>query len=191
MCNHTRRCRIQISASVPFALDRDCRSSVEPLFLQNFSKPLSKNLLQCVVKFNHETFLGCFLTFPVFSLLTTCSWPLAHLVGLSDALNHLVRRRFLNLRSIRSSLWFFHHILDGGSPLLISGLSSNFSVLEKKIAPVWHNKINGETYGQIEALSHIFSNSGLISLSETLLALLFRIPYSRASILSPIWEVLQ
>jgi hypothetical protein len=102
MWNHTRRCRIQIFASVPFALDRDSRSSVEPLFLQNFSKPLLKNLPQCVIKFNHETFLGCFLTFPVFSVLTTCSWSLAHLVGLSDALDHLVGRHFLNLRSVRS-----------------------------------------------------------------------------------------
>ena len=146
MWNHTRRCRIQISASVPFALDRDSRSSVEPLFLQNFSKPLLKNFPQCVVKFNHETFLGCFLTFSVFSVLTTCSWSLAHLVSLSDALDHLVGRRFLNLRSVRSSLWFFHHILDGGSTSLISGLSSNFSG-HGKIAPVWYNKINGETYG--------------------------------------------
>uniref|UniRef100_A0A2N9EKN1 Uncharacterized protein n=1 Tax=Fagus sylvatica TaxID=28930 RepID=A0A2N9EKN1_FAGSY len=74
-------------------------------------------------------------------VLTTCSWSLAHLVGLSDALDHLVGRHFLNLRSVRSSLRFFHHILDGGSPLLISGLSSNFSV-RGKIAPVWYNKIN-------------------------------------------------
>jgi hypothetical protein len=71
--NHTRRCRIRVSASVPFALDRDSRPSVEPLLLQNFSKPLSKNLPQCVIKFNHETFLGYFLTFLVFSVLTTCS----------------------------------------------------------------------------------------------------------------------
>uniref|UniRef100_A0A2N9HB96 Uncharacterized protein n=1 Tax=Fagus sylvatica TaxID=28930 RepID=A0A2N9HB96_FAGSY len=49
--------------------------------------------------------------------------------------------------------------LTGGSPLLISGLSSNFSV-RGKIAPVWYNKIN-------------------------------EFPYSRASILSPIWEILQ
>jgi hypothetical protein len=73
---------------------------------------------------------------------------------------------------------------------LILGLSSNFSAYGK-IAPVWHNKINGETHGQIKGLSHIFSNPGLIFLSETFLALLFRIPYSRASILSPVWEVLQ
>jgi hypothetical protein len=56
---------------------------------------------------------------------------------------------------------------------------------------VWHNKINGETHGQIKGLSHVFSNLGLISLSETFLALLFRIPYSRASILSLTREVLQ
>uniref|UniRef100_A0A2N9FTA2 Uncharacterized protein n=1 Tax=Fagus sylvatica TaxID=28930 RepID=A0A2N9FTA2_FAGSY len=45
---------------------------------------------------------------------------------------------------------------------LISGLSSNFSV-RGKIAPVWYNKINGETHGQIKGLSYIFSNPGLIS----------------------------
>jgi hypothetical protein len=56
---------------------------------------------------------------------------------------------------------------------------------------VWHNKVNGETHGQVEGLSHVFSNSGLISLSKTLLALLFRILYFQTSILSPIWEVLQ
>jgi hypothetical protein len=99
--------------------------------LQKFSKLLLKNLPQCVVKFNHETFLGCFLTFPVFSVLTTCFWSLAHLVGLSNALDHSVGRHFLNLRSAWLSLRFFHHILDSGSPLLISGLSSNFSVREK------------------------------------------------------------
>uniref|UniRef100_A0A2N9J5J6 Uncharacterized protein n=1 Tax=Fagus sylvatica TaxID=28930 RepID=A0A2N9J5J6_FAGSY len=60
-------------------------------------------------------------------VLTTCSWSSAHLVSLSDALDHLVGRHFLNLRSVWSSLRFFHHILDGGSPLLISGLSFNFS----------------------------------------------------------------
>ena len=39
---------------------------------------------------------------------------------------------------------------------------------------------------------HMFSpNSGLISFSETFLAWLFRIPYSRASILSLVCEVLQ
>uniref|UniRef100_A0A2N9I5X3 Uncharacterized protein n=1 Tax=Fagus sylvatica TaxID=28930 RepID=A0A2N9I5X3_FAGSY len=82
-------------------------------------------------------------------------------------------------------------ISSSGRPLLISGLSSNFSAYGK-IAPVaWHNKINGETHGQIKGLSHVFPNSGLISFSETFLALLFRIPYSRASILSPIWEILQ
>ena len=54
-------------------------------------------------------------------------------------------RHFLNLRSAWSSLRFFHHILDGGNSLLISGLSSNFSV-RGKIAPVWYNKINGETH---------------------------------------------
>jgi hypothetical protein len=73
---------------------------------------------------------------------------------------------------------------------LISGLSSNFSA-HGKIAPVWYNEINGGTHGQIKGLSHVFFNSGLISLSETFLGLLFRIPYSRTSILSPIWEVLQ
>ena len=31
--NHARRCRIQIFASVPFALNRDSRPSVEPLLL--------------------------------------------------------------------------------------------------------------------------------------------------------------
>ena len=56
---------------------------------------------------------------------------------------------------------------------------------------MWHNKINGETHGQIKGLSHVFSNPGLISLSETFLALLFKIPYSRASIPSLVWEVLQ
>ena len=74
---------------------------------------------------------------------------------------------------------------------MISGLSSNFSVREKNLPPVWHNKINGETHGQIKALSHIFSNSGLISLSETLLALLFRILYFETPISSLVWEVLQ
>ena len=48
-----------------------------------FKTPL-KNFPQCVVKFNHETLLGCFLTFPVFSVLTTCSRSLAHLIGLFD-----------------------------------------------------------------------------------------------------------
>ena len=48
-----------------------------------FKTPL-KNLPQCVVKFNHETLIGCFLTFLVFFVLTTCSQSLAHLVGLSD-----------------------------------------------------------------------------------------------------------
>ena len=48
-----------------------------------FKTPL-KNLPQCVVKFNHETLLGCFLTFLFFLVLTTCSWSLAHLVGLFD-----------------------------------------------------------------------------------------------------------
>ena len=56
---------------------------------------------------------------------------------------------------------------------------------------MWHNKINGETHGQIKGLSHIFFSPGLIFFSETFLAFLFRIPYSRALILSPIWEVLQ
>ena len=73
---------------------------------------------------------------------------------------------------------------------MISGLSFNFSAYGK-IAPVWHNKINGENHGQIKGLSHVFSNSGLISLYETFLALLFRIPYSQASILLLTWEVLQ
>uniref|UniRef100_A0A2N9FH52 Uncharacterized protein n=1 Tax=Fagus sylvatica TaxID=28930 RepID=A0A2N9FH52_FAGSY len=75
-------------------------------------------------------------------VLTTRSWSLAHLVGLSDALDHLVKRHFLNL-SIRPgrAFRFFHHILDSGSPFLISGLSSNFSI-RGKIAPMWYNKIN-------------------------------------------------
>jgi hypothetical protein len=94
---------------------------------QNFSKLLLKNLPQCVVKFNHETFLGCFLTFPVFSVLTTCFWSLAHLVGLSNALDHSVRRHFLNLRSAWLNLRLFQLIPDGGSTSLTSGLSSNFS----------------------------------------------------------------
>ena len=95
-------------------------------------------------------------------------------------------RTTLSQSSIRpSSLWFFQHILDGGNTSLISGLSSNFSA-RGKIAPMWHNKVNGETHGQVEGLSHVFSNSGLISLSETLLTLLFRILYFQTSILSPI-----
>jgi hypothetical protein len=114
--------------------------------LQNFSKPLLKNLPQCVVKFNHETILGCFLTFPVFSVLTTCFWSLAHLVGLSNALDHSVRRHFLNLRSAWLNLRLFQLIPDDGSTSLTSGLSSNFSG-RGKIAPVWYNKINGETHG--------------------------------------------
>jgi hypothetical protein len=36
--NHTCRCRIRVSVSVPFALDRDSRSSVEPLFPSKFFK---------------------------------------------------------------------------------------------------------------------------------------------------------
>ena len=56
---------------------------------------------------------------------------------------------------------------------------------------MWHNKINGETHGQIKGLSHIFFSPGLIFLFETFLAFLFRIPYSRASIPSSIWEILQ
>uniref|UniRef100_A0A2N9FE96 Uncharacterized protein n=1 Tax=Fagus sylvatica TaxID=28930 RepID=A0A2N9FE96_FAGSY len=97
-------------------------------------------------------------------VLTTCFWSLAHLVGLSNALDHLVRRHFLNLRSVLVEAFGFFQstFLDSGSPLLISGLSSNFSV-RGKIAPVWYNKINGETHGQIKGLSHIFSNSGLFS----------------------------
>uniref|UniRef100_A0A2N9GFW0 Uncharacterized protein n=1 Tax=Fagus sylvatica TaxID=28930 RepID=A0A2N9GFW0_FAGSY len=74
-------------------------------------------------------------------VLTTCPWSLAHLVGLSDALDHLVRRHFLNLRSAWLNLRLFQLIPDGGSTSLISGLSSNFSV-RGKIAPVWYNKIN-------------------------------------------------
>jgi hypothetical protein len=73
---------------------------------------------------------------------------------------------------------------------LISGLSFNFSA-HGKIALMWHNKINGETHGQIEGLSHVFSNSGLISLSETLFALLFRILYYQTPISSLVWEVSQ
>ena len=84
VCNHTRWCRIQISASVAFALDWDSRSSVWTAFPSKFFKIPLKNLPQCVVKFNHETLLGCFLTFPVFSVLTTCFWSLAHPVGLFD-----------------------------------------------------------------------------------------------------------
>uniref|UniRef100_A0A2N9FBL8 Uncharacterized protein n=1 Tax=Fagus sylvatica TaxID=28930 RepID=A0A2N9FBL8_FAGSY len=92
-------------------------------------------------------------------VLTTCSWSLAHLVGLSDALDHSVGRHFLNLRSAWLNLRLFQLIPDGGSTSLISGLSSNFSG-RGKIAPVWYNKINE-----------------------------FLIP--EASILSPIWEILQ
>uniref|UniRef100_A0A2N9FJ74 Uncharacterized protein n=1 Tax=Fagus sylvatica TaxID=28930 RepID=A0A2N9FJ74_FAGSY len=92
-------------------------------------------------------------------VLTTCFWSLAHLVGLSDTLDHLVGRHFLKLRSVRLNLQLFQLIPDGGSISLISGLSSNFSV-RGKIAPVWYNKINE-----------------------------FLIP--RASIPSPIWEILQ
>ena len=66
---------------------------------------------QCVAKFNRETFLGCFLTFLVFSVLTTCSWSLAHLVGLSDALDHSVGRHFLNLRSVRQAFDSFNTFL--------------------------------------------------------------------------------
>jgi hypothetical protein len=127
--------RVDVESEFPFlSLSPWIETAVQVLSrfsLQNFSKLLLKNLPQCVVKFNHETFLGCFLTFPVFSVLTTCFWSLAHLIGLSNALDHSVRRHFLNLRSAWSSLRFFHHILDSGSPLLISGLSSNFSVREK------------------------------------------------------------
>jgi hypothetical protein len=42
------------------------------------------NLPQCVVKFNHETILGFFLTFLVSLVLTTYSWSLAYLVSLYD-----------------------------------------------------------------------------------------------------------
>uniref|UniRef100_A0A2N9HXW2 Uncharacterized protein n=1 Tax=Fagus sylvatica TaxID=28930 RepID=A0A2N9HXW2_FAGSY len=95
-------------------------------------------------------------------VLTTCFWSLAHLVGLSDTFDHLVGRHFLKLRSVRLNLQLFQLIPDGGSISLISGLSSNFSV-RGKIAPVWYNRINGETYGQIKGLFHIFSNPGLFS----------------------------
>uniref|UniRef100_A0A2N9FJY9 Uncharacterized protein n=1 Tax=Fagus sylvatica TaxID=28930 RepID=A0A2N9FJY9_FAGSY len=73
--------------------------------------------------------------------------------------------------------------------VLTSSLSSNFLSSEKlpqcgpdrgKIPPVWYNEINGETHGSHRRSVHVFPNSGLISFSETFLALLFRIPYSRA-----------
>jgi hypothetical protein len=158
--------RVDVESKFPLpSLSPLIKTAVQVLsrfFLQNFSKPLLKNLPQCVVKFNHETFLGCFLTFPVFSVLTTCFWSLAHLVGLSDTFDHLVGRHFLKLRSVRLNLQLFQLIPDGGSISLISGLFSNFSV-RGKIAPVWYNRINGETYGQIKGLFHIFSNPGLFS----------------------------
>uniref|UniRef100_A0A2N9G8D1 Uncharacterized protein n=1 Tax=Fagus sylvatica TaxID=28930 RepID=A0A2N9G8D1_FAGSY len=71
-------------------------------------------------------------------VLTTCFWSLAHLVGLSNALDHSVRRHFLNLRSAWLNLRLFQLIPDGGSTSLTSGLSSN----RGKIAPVWYNEIN-------------------------------------------------
>uniref|UniRef100_A0A2N9HP15 Uncharacterized protein n=1 Tax=Fagus sylvatica TaxID=28930 RepID=A0A2N9HP15_FAGSY len=60
-------------------------------------------------------------------VLTTCSWSLAHLVGLSDALDHLVGRHFLNLRSA----WFkpfdsFIYILDGETFLALAIQNSLF-----------------------------------------------------------------
>uniref|UniRef100_A0A2N9GAH2 Uncharacterized protein n=1 Tax=Fagus sylvatica TaxID=28930 RepID=A0A2N9GAH2_FAGSY len=76
------------------------------------------------------------------TVLTTCFWSLAHLVGLSNALDHSVRRHFLNLRSAWLNLRLFQLIPDGGSTSsLTSGLSSNFSG-RGKIAPVWYNEIN-------------------------------------------------
>ena len=44
-------------------------------FFTIFQNPFEK-FAQCVVKFNHKTLLGCFLTFLVFSMLTMCSWSL-------------------------------------------------------------------------------------------------------------------
>uniref|UniRef100_A0A2N9F5Q4 Uncharacterized protein n=1 Tax=Fagus sylvatica TaxID=28930 RepID=A0A2N9F5Q4_FAGSY len=76
------------------------------------------------------------------TVLTTCSWSLAHLVGLSDALDHFGRTT-LSQSSIRLvepsilSTTFLMVVVTS----LISGLSSNFSV-RGKIAPVWYNKIN-------------------------------------------------
>ncbi len=78
-------------------------------------------------------------------MLTTYSWSLAHLVGLSDALDHSVGRHFLNPRSAWLNLRLFQLIPDGGSTSLISDLSSNFFG-RGEIAPVWYNKINGETH---------------------------------------------
>uniref|UniRef100_A0A2N9I1T2 Uncharacterized protein n=1 Tax=Fagus sylvatica TaxID=28930 RepID=A0A2N9I1T2_FAGSY len=46
------------------------------------------------------------------------SYLIAHLVGLSDALDHLVGRHFLNLRSVRLNLRLFQLIPDGGSIFL-------------------------------------------------------------------------
>uniref|UniRef100_A0A2N9G7V9 Uncharacterized protein n=1 Tax=Fagus sylvatica TaxID=28930 RepID=A0A2N9G7V9_FAGSY len=119
----------------PHALD-----SCECMNIEGAMRAPSRWLLLCLLGRSA-------LRIPYFRLsylivLTTCSWSLAHLVGLSDALDHLVGRHFLNLRSVLvQAFGFFHHILDSGSPLLISGLSSNFSV-RGKIAPVWYNKIN-------------------------------------------------
>uniref|UniRef100_A0A2N9GMV7 Uncharacterized protein n=1 Tax=Fagus sylvatica TaxID=28930 RepID=A0A2N9GMV7_FAGSY len=48
----------------------------------------------------------------------------------------------------------FITFLTGGSPLLISGLSSNFSV-RGKIAPVWYNKIN-ETFLALAIQNSLF-----------------------------------
>uniref|UniRef100_A0A2N9F5U4 Uncharacterized protein n=1 Tax=Fagus sylvatica TaxID=28930 RepID=A0A2N9F5U4_FAGSY len=57
-------------------------------------------------------------------------------VGLSNALDHLVRRHFLNLRSAWLNLRLFQLIPDGGSTSLISGLSSNFSGSRKNCPSV-------------------------------------------------------
>ena len=96
-----------------------------------------KNLPHFVVKFNHKTLLGCFLTFPVFSVLTTCSWSLAHLVGLSDDMLLITWSddTFLIVNLFGRA---FALSTNGGSTSLISGLSSNFSA-HGKIAPMWCN----------------------------------------------------
>uniref|UniRef100_A0A2N9FJL7 Uncharacterized protein n=1 Tax=Fagus sylvatica TaxID=28930 RepID=A0A2N9FJL7_FAGSY len=80
-------------------------------------------------------------------------------------LSHL---RFLKLRSVRLNLQLFQLIPDGGSISLISGLSSNFSVRGKKLPQC------GITGSMVRPMDK----------SE-------EFPYSRASILSPIWEILQ
>uniref|UniRef100_A0A2N9I3Z3 Uncharacterized protein n=1 Tax=Fagus sylvatica TaxID=28930 RepID=A0A2N9I3Z3_FAGSY len=74
-------------------------------------------------------------------------WLLLCLLGRSALASHTLGLAISttlsqsSIRLVRSLRFFQSTFLDSGSPFLISGLSSNFSI-RGKIAPVWYNKIN-------------------------------------------------